>query len=261
MDLGLEGKRALVTGASKGIGLAVARRLVTEGVDVVGGSRRSSSELDALEGRGSVSHVGVDLTSDEGPAQLVQAALSGGPIDILVNNAGAVTPRLEGFTSVTDDQWQATMTLTFMAAVRVTRALVPHMIERGSGSIVNNASVNAVLPDPVVIDYSAAKAALTNFSKALSKEVGPRGIRVNAVSAGPVSTGLWLGTQGVAAAVSAAQGASPDDVAHQAVKDSATGRFTTPEEIADLIVFLVSGRASNVTGENYLIDGGLTQSL
>jgi NAD(P)-dependent dehydrogenase (short-subunit alcohol dehydrogenase family) len=261
MDLGLEGKRALVTGASKGIGLAVTRRLVAEGVAVVAASRRSSAELDVLREDNEVVHVGVDLSEDEGPSQLVEATQSRGPIDILINNAGAVTPRLDGFLSVTDEQWATTMTLTFMAAVRTTRAVLPHMIARGSGSIVNNASVNATLPDPLVIDYSAAKAALANFSKALSKEVGPHGIRVNAVSAGPVSTELWLGDHGVAASVSAAQGANPNDVAHEAVKDTATGRFTTPEEVADLIVFLASTRISNVTGANYLIDGGLTQSL
>ncbi|HXW36120.1 MAG TPA: SDR family oxidoreductase, partial [Acidimicrobiales bacterium] len=193
--------------------------------------------------------------------QLVQAALSEGPIDILVNNAGSVTPRLEGFASVTDEDWSKTMALTFMAAVRTTRAALPHMIARGSGSIVNNASVNATLPDPLVIDYSAAKAALTNFSKALSKEVGSNGIRVNTVSAGPVSTELWLGNEGMAATVSAAHGSDPDAVAHEAIKDTATGRFTAPEEVADLIVFLASDRASNVTGANYIVDGGLTQSL
>jgi NAD(P)-dependent dehydrogenase (short-subunit alcohol dehydrogenase family) len=261
MDLELEGKRALVTGASKGIGLAVARLLIAEGVSVVGGSRESSTEFELLREEGDATHIRVDLTEKDGPLTLVETALRDGPLDILVNNAGAVSPRLKGFASVTDEQWSATMDLTFMAAVRTTRAVLPHMAARGTGSIVNNVSVNATLPDPVVIDYSAAKAALLNFSKALSKEVGPHGIRVNAVSAGPVSTGLWLGTEGVAAAVSAAQGASPHDVAQQAVKNSATGRFTTPEEIADLIVFLASGRASNATGENYLIDGGLTQGL
>jgi NAD(P)-dependent dehydrogenase (short-subunit alcohol dehydrogenase family) len=261
MDLGLEGKRAVVTGASKGIGLAVARRLAAEGVAVVVGSRRSSAELDVLCKEENVVHIGVDLSGDEGPSQLVNAALDTGPIDILVNNAGAVSPRLEGFTAVTDEQWSTTMTLTLMAAVRTTRAVLPGMIARGSGSIVNNASVNSILPDPLVIDYGAAKAALTNFSKALSKEVGPHGIRVNAVSAGPVSTELWLGSGGVAATVSGAQGSNPDDVAHEAIKDTATGRFTTPEEVADLIVFLASSRASNVTGANYLVDGGLNQSL
>ena len=261
MDLELDGKRALVTGTSKGIGLAVARRLIAEGVAVVGGSRQSSTEFESLREEGDATHYRVDLTEKDGPSSLVEYALHDGPLDILVNNAGAVSPRLKGFASVTDEQWSATMDLTFMAAVRTTRAVLPHMVARGAGSIVNNVSVNATLPDPLVIDYSAAKAALLNFSKALSKEVGPHGIRVNAVSAGPVSTGLWLGNEGVAAAVSAAQGARPDDVARQAVKDSATGRFTTPDEIADLIVFLVSGRASNMTGENCLIDGGLTQSL
>jgi NAD(P)-dependent dehydrogenase (short-subunit alcohol dehydrogenase family) len=261
MDLGLDGKRALVTGASKGIGLAVARRLVAEGVAVVAGSRRSSPEFDVLRNEGNVVHVGVDLSDEKGPSQLVEAALNDGPVDILVNNAGAVTPRLKGFTSVTDEEWSDTLALTFMAAVRTTRAVLPHMLDRGTGSIVNNASVNASLPDPLVIDYSAAKAALANFSKALSKEVGRQGIRVNAVSAGPVSTELWLGSEGVAAAVSAAHGANPDDVAHQAVNDSATGRFSTPEEVADLIVFLASSRASNVTGANYVVDGGLSQSL
>jgi NAD(P)-dependent dehydrogenase (short-subunit alcohol dehydrogenase family) len=261
MDLGLQGKRALVTGASKGIGLAVARRLVAEGAVVLDGSRRTSAELDVLCEESGVLHFEVDLSKNEGPAELVKSALSGGPIEILINNAGAVSPRLGGFLSVTDEQWANTMALSFMAAVRTTRAVLPDMIARGSGSIVNNASVNATLPDPLVIDYSAAKGALANFTKALSKEVGRHGIRVNAVSPGPVSTELWLGEQGVAASVSAAQGANPDDVAHEAVKDTATGRFTTPEEVADLIVFLASTRISNVTGANYLIDGGLTQSL
>jgi NAD(P)-dependent dehydrogenase (short-subunit alcohol dehydrogenase family) len=261
MDLGLDGKRAIVTGASKGIGLAVARRLVTEGVAVVAGSRQSSAELDALCHSGHVVHVSVDLSGSEGPARLVETALRGGPVDILVNNAGAVTPRLEGFTSVTDEQWSTTIALTLLAAVRTTRAVLPDMTARRSGTIINNASVNATLPDPLVIDYGAAKAALANFSKALSKEVGPLGIRVNAVSPGPVSTELWLGAEGVAATVSTAQGSEAHDVALEAVEGTATRRFTTPEEVADLIVFLASSRASNVTGANYIIDGGLSQDL
>jgi NAD(P)-dependent dehydrogenase (short-subunit alcohol dehydrogenase family) len=261
MDLGLAGKRALVTGASRGIGLAVTRRLVAERVSIFAASRQSSAELEDLREEGDVAFFGVDLSSDGGPSDVIASALEDGPIDILVNNAGAVTPRLEGFMSVTDDEWWATLALTFMAPVRITRELLPHMIERGEGNIVNNASVNASLPDPLVIDYSAAKAALRNFSKALSKEVGRHGIRVNSVSAGPVSTGLWLGDHGMAATVAAAHGAAPDQIEGQAVRDAATGRFTAPEEIADLIAFLASNRAANITGADYVIDGGLTQSL
>ena len=122
-------------------------------------------------------------------------------------------------------------------------------------------SVNAFLPDPLVIDYSAAKGALANFSKALSKEVGPRGIRVNTVSPGPVATDLWLGEDGVARTVARATAATPDAVAEQAAARRVTGRFTTPQEVADLVVLLASARAGNVTGADFVIDGGLVQTL
>jgi NAD(P)-dependent dehydrogenase (short-subunit alcohol dehydrogenase family) len=111
------------------------------------------------------------------------------------------------------------------------------------------------------MDYSATKAALANFCKALSKEVGPRGIRVNMVSPGPVSTGLWLGSDGVAATVARATGGQPDAVADQAAKDSVTGRFTQPQEVADLVLLLASSRAGNVIGADFVIDGGLTTAL
>ena len=179
MDLGLTGKRALVTGASKGIGLAITSALVAEGAHVVAGSRSVSDGLRELIGGGQVRQVSVDLSTADGPAELVASALEDGPLDVLVNNVGAVTPRLDGFLSVTDDQWLQSLTLGFMAAVRTTRAALPSMLEASQGTIINTCSVNAFLPDPAVIDYSAAKAALANFSKALSKEVGPHGIRVN----------------------------------------------------------------------------------
>jgi len=123
--------------------------------------------------------------------------------------------------------------------------------------IVNISSANAFLPDPAVMDYSAAKAALANFSKSLSKEVGPKGIRVNTISPGPVATDLWLGDGGVAATVSRATGAKPEDVAHQAASDSVTGRFTQPGEVADVVLFLASDHTANITGANVTIDGGL----
>jgi NAD(P)-dependent dehydrogenase (short-subunit alcohol dehydrogenase family) len=261
MDLGLAGKRALVTGASKGIGLAVAKKLAAEGVHVVGGSRQTSDELKELVASGQATEVQVDLSSETGPSQLVAAALDGGSIEILINNAGGVTPRVNGFASVTDDQWSYSLNLTLMAAVRTTRAALPHMLAAERGAIVNTASVNASFPDPVVIDYSAAKAALVNFSKALSKEVGPHGIRVNTVSPGPVATDLWLGNQGVASALASTLGGEAQEYEQAAVHDTATRRFTTPQEVADLIVFLASDRAGNITGVDYVIDGGFIPTV
>jgi NAD(P)-dependent dehydrogenase (short-subunit alcohol dehydrogenase family) len=261
MRLGLDGDRAVVTGASKGIGLAVTRALVDEGVRVIAGARTGSDDLRALADGGSVREVLVDLAEPDGPARLVAAAAEEGAIDVLVNNVGAVHVRTDGFLDISDDEWLATLGLTFMAAVRATRAVVPHMLEAGGGRIVTVVSVNAFLPDPAVIDYSAAKAALANFSKSLSKELGPRGIRVNTVSPGPVSTGLWLGTGGVAATVAAAGGGAAEDVAASQASQAATGRFTTPEEVADLVVLLASERAGNVTGADVVIDGGLVTTL
>ena len=258
MDLGLSGRRALVTGASRGIGLAVVRGLVAEGAEVVASARTQGDDLAALAG---VEFIAADLAAPEVPAELVAAARDGGPIDILVNNAGAVTPRLAGFAAVTDAEWEATWTLTLMAAVRTTRAVIGDMVAAGKGTIVTVSSVNAFLPDPAVIDYGAAKAALSNFLKALSKEVGPAGVRVNTVSPGPVSTALWLGSGGVADTIAGTAGGAPEDIARQAVAGTATGRFTTPEEVADLVVMLCGERAGNVTGADFVIDGGLIQTL
>ena len=261
MDLELTGKRALVTGASKGIGLAIARSLVREGATVVAASRRSTPELDELVAGGGAQFISADLSTVEGPAALVAAALRGGRLDILVNNVGAVKPRLGGFLSITDDEWLASPNLSFMAAVRTTHAVLPGMLAAGRGAIVTTGSVNATLPDPLVIDYSAAKSALASFSKSLSKEVGPNGIRVNTVSPGPVATELWLGEHGVAATVAGATGVDPAAVQKAAAGDSASGRFTQPEEVADLVVLLASGRAANVLGADFVIDGGLITTL
>ena len=255
MDLGLTGRTAIVTGASRGIGLAITRGLAAHGAHVVAGARRSSAELDELAKEGSVRVLEVDLTDPGGPAQLVALA-SAGP-DILVNNVGGAPARTGGFLSITDEDWQSSLTLNLMAAVRATRSALPAMLAAGKGSIVTVCSVNAALPDPAVLDYSAAKAALAGFCKALSKEVGPRGVRVNTVSPGPVATDLWLGDQGVAQAVSRATGAKPEDVASQAAQGSVTGRFSRAEEVADLVLLLASDRTANVTGADFRIDGGL----
>jgi NAD(P)-dependent dehydrogenase (short-subunit alcohol dehydrogenase family) len=255
VDLELRGQVAVVTGASKGIGLAVVRALVGEGVHVVAGARTSSDELKQLVATGAVEMVQVDLAEPSGPARLVAAA--GDRIDILVNNVGGGSVHMGGFLSVTDEQWTASLALNLLAAVRTTRSALPLMLERGRGSIVNISSVNSRLPDPLGIDYSAAKAALSAFAKALSKEVGPKGIRVNTVSPGPVATDLWLGHEGVAATVSKSTGATPEDIAKGTASAAATGRFSQPAEIADLVVMLAGARTANVTGADFTIDGGL----
>src|SRR4051795_3861064 len=182
MELDLLGKVAVVTGASRGIGLAVTRSLAEEGAFVTAGSLKGSEELDLLSEKFDVQAVRVDLTEAAGPQHLVDQAISRhGGLDILVNNIGAVRPRLDGFLAVTDDDWAWSLGINFMPAVRAIRAALPHLLDRAPATIVTVASVNSFLPDPGVIDYSAAKAALANLCKSLSKEFGPRGIRVNTV--------------------------------------------------------------------------------
>ncbi|WP_041840806.1 SDR family NAD(P)-dependent oxidoreductase [Actinoplanes friuliensis] len=256
MDLQLSGKTVVVTGASRGIGLAIVRAFAEEGATVVAGSRTTTPELAAIPG---VRPVNADLTTADGAVSLISSLPDGG-LDVLVNNVGGVHPRLGGFASVTDDEWLSAFTINFLSAVRVTRAALPKLLEAG-GSIVTICSVNASLPDPLVIDYGASKAALLNFSKALSKEVGPRGVRVNTISPGPVATDLWLGAGGVAETVGGAHDLAPEEVARNAVSGTATGRFTQPDEVADLVLLLASVRAGNVTGADFLVDGGLTTSL
>jgi NAD(P)-dependent dehydrogenase (short-subunit alcohol dehydrogenase family) len=255
MDLGLKGKSAVVTGAGRGIGLAITRALVAEGVHVTAGSLSVTADLKELGAGGQVNAVPVDLSSPDGPAELVAAA--GGRIDVLVNNVGSAPSRTEGFTAVTDAQWQATLELNLLAAVRTCRAAVPLMTAAGHGAIVMTSSVNSTLADPNVVDYGAAKAALADFAKSLARELGPHGVRVNTVSPGPVATALWLGTGGVAETIAAATGRTPQEIAAGAVGGAPTGRFTQPEEVADAVLFLASERALNITGADLRIDGGL----
>ena len=227
---------------------------------MVGGSRQTSDELAALGNEGEVPHVSVDLTSDQGPSQLVSAALDVGPIDILVNNAGAVTPRLEGFVSVTNEQWRGTMNLSFMAAVRTTRALLPQMIARGDGSIVNNASVNATLR-PLRHRLQRCKGCARQLLEGAVQGGRTSGDPGQCRERRPGLYGSLVGREWGGCHCLRSSGFSPNNIARRAVEEAATGRFTTPEEIADLIVFLASSRASNVTGADYIIDGGLSQGV
>jgi NAD(P)-dependent dehydrogenase (short-subunit alcohol dehydrogenase family) len=262
VDLHLSGKVAIVTGASKGIGLAITRSLAGEGVSVVAGALHGSPELDVLVDRYDVEAVMVDLAGREGPAELVMAATARHDrLDILVNNVGAVRARLDGFLALTDEDWDWALTINFLAAVRTTRAAMPHLLEQQSSTVITISSVNAFLPNPGVIDYSAAKGALTNFCKSLSKEFGGRGVRVNTISPGPVQTDLWLGDAGVAATVGQAAGTTPDDIIRRQQADIVTGRFSYPQEIADLVLLLASDRITNVSGSDLLIDGGLVKTL
>src|SRR2546429_2747529 len=259
MDLGLTDRVAVVTGASRGIGLAGVRGLGGEGARVIGGAKSLTEELEELAKTNGGQAVEVDLADEQGPSTLV--AHAGNQLDILVNNVGAAPPRVDGFLHITDEEWLASINLNLMAAVRASRSAIPIMAAAGQGAIVNMSSVNAFLPDPAVIDYCAAKGALHNFSKSLSKEFGPQGIRVNAVCPGPVSTALWLGEGGVAQTVSRSTGQRPEEVAAGAAARSVTRRFTHPQEVADLVVLLASDRTSNVTGASHTIDGGAITNL
>ncbi len=258
MNLKLEDKVAVVTGANKGIGFAVTEALVAEGAFVVAGSL-STQNLDGLD---RVIAIPVNLAAPDGPALLVQRAIDEhGRLDVLVNNVGGVRIRTEGFLGTDDEQFEWAMQMNFFTGLRATRAALGPMLEQGSGAIVNVASVNSFFqPDAATVDYGAAKAAVVNLSKSLAQEFGPRGIRVNCVSPGQVSTDLWLGEHGVAETVAKATGIDADTVREAAASAIATGRFTTPEEVATLVAMLASERTANVTGVNYVIDGGLIKT-
>jgi NAD(P)-dependent dehydrogenase (short-subunit alcohol dehydrogenase family) len=261
MDLKLSGKVAVVTGASKGIGLAITKGLLDEGAYVVAGARN----VDGLAALPGVTALAVDLSSPSGPRELIERAVAvHGRVDALVNNMGAVRLRLDGFLGTSDDEFAWAMNMNFYSAVRATRAAIEQMLKQGGGSIVSVASVNAFFqPDGGTVDYGAAKAALVNLTKSLSQEFGGRGIRINAVSPGPVSTDLWLGESGVAQTVARATGVDVETARKNVVASIggfATGRFTTPEEVAALVTMLVSERTGNVTGANFVIDGGLIKT-
>jgi len=257
-DLELSGRRALVTGGTKGIGAAVVDILRSAGAKVVTTAR--SVPADTLDG---VRYVAADLSTSEGCAAVVEVVLREiGGIDILVDVLGGSSAPGGGFAALDDAQWQKEINQNLMPAVRLDRALLPSMIEQGSGVIIHVTSIQHELPLPEsTIAYAAAKAALATYSKALSKEVTPKGIRVVRVSPG------WVETEAaVALAERLAQQAGTDyeggkRIIMNGLGGIPLGRPAKPQEVADLIAFLVSPRAASITGTEYVIDGGTVPTV
>jgi NAD(P)-dependent dehydrogenase (short-subunit alcohol dehydrogenase family) len=262
MDLQLTGRRFLVTGASRGIGLAVAGAALDEGARVVAVSRTLTEELGALRGERLV-HLAADLTHPDTATEAVaRAAESFGGLDVLVNNVGAVA--FSGsFLAIDDEAWRSTLDVNLLSAVRTTRAALPLLLESDDAAIVNVSSVNGRHPNQAVADYSAAKAALTNLGQALSEEFAPQGVRVNTVSPGPVRTPMWT-ADGAGGDVFAAQAGVDRETALTTVIPQAMqlslGRMSTPEEVAALVMLLASPLSGSTTGSDWTVDAGFLKT-
>src|SRR4051794_27218598 len=242
MDLGLRDKVCVVTGSTGGIGLETARQLQGEGAVVVTSGRR--------EGGIGELHVAGDLSRPGEPERLVAAAVERfGRVDCLVNNVGFA--QIRRFEELTDDQWDSSWQRNVMSAVRAIRAVLPGMRERGAGSIVNVSSTAAKRPSTGMPDYSVTKAALLSLSRLVADLYAKDGIRSNAVTPGPTATEAWLGEGGLAD-----QQGERTEVLARVAAGRPLGRLAEPEEIAAVIVFLCSARASYVTGAAWSADGG-----
>ncbi|MFF5206463.1 SDR family NAD(P)-dependent oxidoreductase [Streptosporangium sp. NPDC000396] len=262
MDMRLSGKTAVVTGASRGIGLAIVTALVAEGMRVVAGARTVSPELKET----GATAVPVDLSTQDGPALLIGEALAElSEIDLLVNNVGGGDGgegQLGGFLGFDEEQWRQAFDLNFLSAVRATRAALPSLL-RSRGSIVNISSNGARLPHAGPVTYTTAKAALTAFGKALSEEFGPQGVRVNTVSPGLVRTSMWEDPAGYGAELARSMGVEHEQLLAQlpAGMGMTTGRFVEPAEVAALVVHLASPHAASINGADHLIDGGSIKTV
>jgi NAD(P)-dependent dehydrogenase (short-subunit alcohol dehydrogenase family) len=240
VDLGLDGKVCLVTGSTEGIGLEVATQLQAEGATVVTSGRR--------EGGSGELHVQVDLARRGEPERLVAAVADRfGRIDALVNNVGGTDIRR--LADLTDDDWQRSFELNLMSAVRTTRSALPHM--RPGSAIVNVSSTAAKRPSSGMPDYSVMKAAMLSYSRLVADLYAGDLIRCNAVTPGPTATQAWLGDGGLAE-----QQGDRDEVLKKVGAGRPLGRLARPEEIAAVVVFLLSDRASYVTGAAWSADGG-----
>ncbi|MCE1193213.1 MAG: SDR family oxidoreductase [Acidovorax sp.] len=257
-DLQLHGLRALVTGGTKGIGAAVVQRLHDAGAQVMTAARSAPAHP-----VGTVVYVPADLTSASGAAAVAQAALDRwGGLDILVHVLGGSSAPAGGFEALDDAAWANALNHNLLAAVRLDRALLPSMRRQGSGVVVHVSSIQRLLPLPEsTTAYAAAKAALSTYSKALSKELAPQGVRVLSVAPG------WVETEASVALAErlAAQAGTDIEGGRRLIMQSLggipLGRPATPLEVADLIAFLVSPRAGSLTGAEYRIDGGTVPTV
>lgn len=247
------GKRVLVTGGTKGAGEAIVRRLAAAGATIATIARSLPVELDLP-----AYFVSADLGTSSGAAKAADAVIEHlGGVDILVHNLGGSSSPSGGFAALTDELWLDEINLNLLAAVRLDRLLVPGMIERSAGIVIHISSIQRLLPLPEsTTAYAAAKAALSTYSKALSKELGSKGVRVTSISPG------WIYTTAAQAMVSrlAENGGIDEGVAKQGILDALggipIGRPAWPWEVAELVAFLASTRASSVHGAEYVIDGG-----
>jgi len=253
-----DGKRALVTGGSKGIGQAVVARLRDGGAKVLATARTRPSDLADAD-----LFVATDVTTAPGCATVTDAVLKRlGGIDIIVHVVGGSSAPAGGFAVLDDREWHRALDLNLFPAVRLDRALLPAMLKQGSGVIIHVTSIQSVMPlHEATIAYAAAKAALSNYSKALSKEVSPKGIRVVRVSPGWVETDASVGLVHELARKSG----TDNEAARQALMDSLggipIGRPAKPKEVAELVAYLASPCAASITGTEFTIDGGTVPTV
>jgi NAD(P)-dependent dehydrogenase (short-subunit alcohol dehydrogenase family) len=245
VDLGLRDRLCLVTGSTGGIGLATARLLVEEGARVVTCGRGEAP------GVGEALHVRADLSA---PGEGERVVAEAGRLDVLVNNVGYAEQR--DFLSLADEVWDEAWQLNVMSYLRAIRAAVPDMRERGGGVIVNVSSTAGKRPSTGMPEYSVTKAAVLSLSRLVADLYAGDGIRCNAIAPGPTATQAWLGEGGLADQQAAKSGKSRDEVLEAVGKGRPLGRLAEPEEIAAVIAFLCSDRASYVTGAAWSADGG-----